>query len=222
MKPPNPEGAYVEFGDTVLIADPDEASRAELSGVLSDAGYAVTQTDRGDDALSLARSIQPSAVILEIPLEGLCGYEVCRQLKADASFEAPIIFISRVRTEPYDRIAGLMLEADDYLVSPYLPGELVARLENLIARTRPQAPNPRLSLTNREHQILDLMSEGLRHGEIARRLFISPKTVSSHVDHILRKLGVRSSREAVTVAYRQGIIDPQANAGPATATRRPR
>jgi len=48
--------------------------------------------------------------------------------KADASFEAPIIFISRVRTEPYDRIAGLMLEADDYLVSPYLPGELVARL----------------------------------------------------------------------------------------------
>jgi DNA-binding NarL/FixJ family response regulator len=222
MKPPNPEGAYVEFGDTVLIADPDEASRTELSGVLSDAGYAVTQTDRGDDALSLARSIQPSAVILEIPLEGLCGYEVCRQLKADTSFEAPIIFISRVRTEPYDRIAGLMLEADDYLVSPYLPGELVARLENLIARTRPQAPNPRLRLTNREQQILDLMGDGLRHGEIARRLFISPKTVSSHVDHILRKLGVRSSREAVTVAYREGIIDPQANAGPATATRQPR
>jgi DNA-binding NarL/FixJ family response regulator len=50
------------------------------------------------------------------------------------------------------------------------------------------------------------MGEGLRHGDIARRLFISPKTVATHVEHILRKLGVRSSREAVSVAYRERII----------------
>jgi DNA-binding NarL/FixJ family response regulator len=212
----------MEFGDTVLIADPDEGSREELASVLSDAGFAVTQTDRGDEALSLARAIRPSAVILEIPLEGLCGYEVCSQLKADASFEAPIIFISSVRTEPYDRIAGLMLEADDYLVSPYLPGELLARLNNLIARTQPQPSSLRLSLTNREHEVLNLMGDGLRHGEIASRLFISPKTVGSHVDHILRKLGVRSSREAVSVAYREGIISPHAKPGSEPETRRPR
>jgi DNA-binding NarL/FixJ family response regulator len=215
-------GDQMELGDTVLIADPDEGSRAELASVLSEAGYAVTQTDRGDEALALARSIRPSAVVLEIPLDGLCGYEVCRQLKADASFEAPIIFISSVRTEPYDRIAGLMLEADDYLVSPYLAGELIARLNNLIARTHPQPSSLRLSLTNREQEIIELMGDGLRHGEIAVRLFISPKTVASHVDHILRKLGVRSSREAVSVAYREGIISPQAKAGSETAIRRPR
>jgi DNA-binding NarL/FixJ family response regulator len=208
------------FGETVLIADPDEESRGQLAGVLIDAGYTVMQTDRGDEALALARSIDPSAVILEVPLEGLCGYEICRQLKADASFEAPIIFISQVRTEPYDRIAGLMLEADDYLVSPYLPGELIARLENLIARTQPQ-PSLRVSLTNREQEILDLMGEGLRHGDIARRLFISPKTVASHVDRILRKLDVRSSREAVSVAYREGLISPKPKAGSSTATRLP-
>jgi DNA-binding NarL/FixJ family response regulator len=209
------------FGESVLIADPDGESREQLAGVLSDAGYTVTQTDRGDEALSLARSIRPSAVILEIPLEGLCGYEVCRQLKADASFEAPIIFISSVRTEPYDRIAGLMLEADDYLVSPYLPGELVARLENLIVRAQPQASSLRLSLTNREQEILDLMGEGLRHGEIARRLFISPKTVASHVDRILRKLDVRSSRAAVSLAYREGLISTQEKAGSGATTPRP-
>jgi len=209
----------MELGETVLIADPDEQSRAELANVLSDAGYAVEQTDRGDEALSLARTLNPTAVILEIPLEGLCGYEVCRMLKEDPSFEAPVLFISQVRTEPYDRIAGLMLRADEYIVSPYLPGELLARLNNLVARTTSRRPTIRSRLTNREQEILDLMGDGLRHGEIARRLFISPKTVATHVDHILRKLGVRSSREAVSVGYREGIIGSRAKRGARAATR---
>jgi DNA-binding NarL/FixJ family response regulator len=196
----------MESGATVLIADPDEEARTELAEVLSNAGYVVAQTDRGDEALALARSIKAAAVILEIPLDGLCGYEVCQLLKSDPEFDAPIVFVSRVRTESYDRIAGLMLKADDYIVSPYLPGELLARLNNLVARVRSQRSGLRSRLTNREREILDLMSDGLRHGEIARRLFISPKTVATHVDHILRKLSVRSSREAVSVAYREGLI----------------
>jgi DNA-binding NarL/FixJ family response regulator len=206
----------LELGDTIVIADPVEQSRTELATVLSSAGYVVAQTDRGDEALTLARSLNPAAVILEIPLGGLCGYEVCRILKDDPGFEAPVVFISRVRTEPYDRIVGLMLDADDYIVSPYLPGELLARLNNVMTRTRGPVPEPRTILTAREGEILDLMSEGLRHREIARRLFISPKTVGSHVDHILRKLGVRSSREAVSVAYRQGIIGAKRGAEPVT------
>jgi len=203
----------MDLGDTVLIADPDERSRTELAGVLSSAGYVVAQTDRGDEALTLARSLNPSAVILEIPLDGLCGYEVCQILKEDPGFDAPVVFISRVRTEPYDRIVGLMLNADDYIVSPYLPGELLARLNNVTARVRRQVPEPRATLTVRESEILDLMGEGLRHREIARRLVISPKTVGTHVDHILRKLGVRSSREAVSFAYREGIIGSTARRG---------
>jgi DNA-binding NarL/FixJ family response regulator len=211
----------MEFGDTVVIADADEISRTTLAGVLRNAGYAVAETDRGDEALRLARSVNPSAVILEIPLEGLCGYEVCRTLKEDPSFDAPVLFISRVRTEPYDRIAGLLLKADDYIVSPYIPGELLARLHNLIERTRRQTSVPRLQLTNRENEILDLMGDGLRHTEIARRLFISPRTVGTHVDHILRKLGVRSSVEAVSVAYREGIINPPPAPGGEAGTQRP-
>ncbi len=52
------------------------------------------------------------------------------------------------------------------------------------------------------------MGEGLRHEQIARRLFISPKTVATHVEHILRKLAVRSSTEAIAVAFRQEILGP--------------
>jgi DNA-binding NarL/FixJ family response regulator len=209
----------MELGETVLIADPDEQSRAELANVLSNAGYAVAQTDRGDEALSLARTLNLTAVILEIPLGGLCGYEVCQTLKEDPSFDAPVLFISQVRTEPYDRIAGLMLHADDYIVSPYLPGELLARLNNLVAHAKSRRPTLRSRLTNREQEIFDLMGDGLRHGEIARRLFISPKTVATHVDHILRKLGVRSSREAVSLGYREGIIGSRAKQDAGAATR---
>jgi DNA-binding NarL/FixJ family response regulator len=196
----------VEKGDTVLIANADEHARAELASLLAGAGYAVIEAERGDAAYALARTAKPAAVILEIPLEGLCGYEVCRMLKNDPAFNAPVMIVSLVRTQPYDRIAGLLLKADDYVVSPYLPGELLARLTNLIERTKAPAQAADWKLTRREREILNLMGEGLRQGEIARRLFISPKTVSTHVEHVLRKLGVRSSAEAVSLAYREGVI----------------
>jgi DNA-binding NarL/FixJ family response regulator len=196
----------METGHTVLVANADDDARAELADLLAGAGYGVLQAERGDEAYALARSLHPAAVILEIPLEGLCGYEVCRMLKNDPTFDAAVMIVSRVRTEPYDRIAGLLLKADDYVVSPFLPGELLARLTNLIARTRSPIEATQWNLTRREREILNLMGQGLRHGDIAQRLYISPKTVSTHVEHVLRKLGVRSSREAISLAYREGII----------------
>jgi DNA-binding NarL/FixJ family response regulator len=199
----------MDIGETVLIADGNDQARALLAQVLSSAGYGVLQTDRGDEALSLARSSSPAAVILEIPLAGLCGYEICRLLKSEPGFEAPVVFLSSTRTEPYDRIAGLLLSADDYIVSPYEAGELLARLTNLIHRSRARDSSAPRNLTKREGEILVLMTDGLRHGEIARRLFISPKTVATHVEHILRKLGVRSSTEAVSVAYREELLRPK-------------
>jgi DNA-binding NarL/FixJ family response regulator len=199
----------MEIGETVLIADGDDQSRARLGELLRSAGYDVLETPRGDEALALARSANPAAVILEIPLAGLCGYEVCHVLKSHPGSEVPVVFLSGTRTEPYDRIAGLLLKADDYIVRPYSSGELLARLTNLIRRFHARETSPPRTLTKREEEVLDLMSDGLRHNEIARRLFISPKTVATHVEHILRKLGVRSSTEAVAVAYRDEIVRPR-------------
>jgi DNA-binding NarL/FixJ family response regulator len=209
----------MEIGETVLIADEDDRSRVRLAAVLGSAGYRVIETDRGDEALSLARSSNPAAVILEIPLAGLCGYEICLLLKSDPGFEAPVVLLSGVRTESYDRIAGLLLRADDYIVSPYEAGELLARVTNLIERSPARASTPPRNLTKREAEILALMSEGLRHREIARRLFISPKTVATHVEHILRKLGVRSSTEAVAIAYREELVPPKLSSAPRAARR---
>jgi DNA-binding NarL/FixJ family response regulator len=192
----------------VVIADPDARQRQALASALGKAGFRVLQAETGEQALALARTNAPGAVILEIPLGNLSGYEVCHSLRAELGPELPIIFLSGARTEPYDRVAGLLLGADDYLVKPYANGELIARLTNLYRRSHARTLGEARRLTKRELEVLDLLGEGLRHDDIARQLFISPKTVATHVEHILRKLGVRSRAEAIAVAYREEILQP--------------
>jgi len=193
---------------SVVIADADQAQRVKLARLLTRAGFRVLQAETGEQALAVARSAAPGAVILEVPLPGLSGYEVCQTLRTEFGPELPIMFLSGTRTESYDRVAGLLLGADDYLVKPYADGELIARLMNLVRRARSRAPAEARRLTKRELEVLDLLGEGLRHEDVARRLFISPKTVATHVEHILRKLGVRSRAEAIAVAYREEILQP--------------
>jgi DNA-binding NarL/FixJ family response regulator len=198
----------VEDLATVVIADQEPRQRQALASALGKAGFRVLQAETGEQALALARTNAPGAVILEIPLGNLSGYEVCHSLRAELGPELPIIFLSGARTEPYDRVAGLLLGADDYLVKPYANGELIARLTNLYRRSHARTLGEARRLTKRELEVLDLLGEGLRHDDIARQLFISPKTVATHVEHILRKLGVRSRAEAIAVAYREAILQP--------------
>ena len=197
----------MESGEPILIADEDESSRELLAGVLANAGYRPLAAETGDEALELAREGSPSAAILEIPLSGLSGYELCAELKTEFGPTFPVIFLTGDRTEPYDRVAGLLLGADDYVLKPYAAGELLVRLRNLLhRRADPDAPRLAQRLTKREHEVLELMAEGLQHREIARQLFISPKTVGTHVEHILRKLDARSRAQAIGIAYRHNIL----------------
>ena len=121
----------------------------------------------------------------------------------------PIIFLSGERTEWYDRVGGLLLGADDYIVKPFAPDELVARVRTLLRRAeRPVREGPvRSNLTAREFEVLRLLADGLSQADIAARLFISSKTVATHIEHILDKLEVRSRAQAVAFAYREGLLE---------------
>jgi DNA-binding NarL/FixJ family response regulator len=185
----------------VVIADEDPASRAQLARILEAAGFEILEAASGEEALEAVREASPSIVLLEIPLGGLSGYEVCRALRANAS-PVPIVFVSGARTESYDRVAGLLVGADDYIVKPYAPDELLTRVRHLVRRSQ-TPPSITRRLTSREREILQLLTDGLRQDEIAERLFISRKTVGTHVANILRKLGVRSQAQAVAAAYRE-------------------
>jgi DNA-binding NarL/FixJ family response regulator len=189
----------------VLVADEDNASREELARLLERNGFKVVPVASGDEALQAVRENRPSIALLEIPLGQLSGYEVCRAIRAELGDGLPIAFVSGSRTESYDRVAGLLVGADDYIVKPYAPDELLTRVRNLVRRSRPLAPAVATGLTRREREVLRLLVEGLRSEDIARRLFISRKTVGTHVENILRKLGVRSQAQAIALAYRSQL-----------------
>jgi DNA-binding NarL/FixJ family response regulator len=191
----------------VLIVDPDSEDRAVAATVFERRGYETREATTAEEALELARRDPPRLVVSEVSLPGICGYELCHELRQEFGEGLPIILVSGERTEAFDRVGGLLIGADDYLVKPFAPDELLARARRLLRRTTPIAPPVAAKLTLRETEVLSLLAEGLEQDEIAARLFITRKTVGTHIEHVLKKLGVRSRAQAVALAYRSDLVE---------------
>lgn len=189
----------------VLIADDDESARGEAAGVLAAAGLQVLEVASGEECLASARRESPALVVLEVDLPRLSGYEVCRELREEFGPRLPILFVSADRVEARDRVAGLYVGGDDYLAKPFHSGEFVARVMTLLRRVPAEEEAP-VGMTQREREVLQLLADGLSQTAIARTLVISPRTVGTHIQNILRKLGVHSRTEAVALAYRAGLV----------------
>jgi DNA-binding response OmpR family regulator len=193
-------------GGAILIVEDDDRCRTLISTILEEAGYATREASSGNAALELARRTRPPLVILDVHLPDLSGYEVCRALRAELGSTLPILFVSGERTESFDRVAGLLVGGDDYVVKPFANDELLARVMSLLRRSS-VGRSVGTGLTERELEVLRLLSSGASQVEIARKLLISPKTVGGHLEHIFGKLGVHSRAEAVAHAYREGLVD---------------
>jgi DNA-binding NarL/FixJ family response regulator len=192
--------------DQILIVDDDEDFREAITGVLERAGYEVVAVGRGEEGLDIARRRLPRMVIVDVCLPDLSGYEVCRRLKERFGDGLPVLFVSGVRTESFDRVAGLLIGGDDYLGKPFAADELLARVRRLLRHTTSLAPSLASRLTPREMEVLRLLANGMGQDEIARQLFISRKTVATHIEHVLQKLGVRTRAQAVALAYRDDLV----------------
>jgi DNA-binding NarL/FixJ family response regulator len=196
-------------GATVLVVDDDDGHRELISTVLGRAGFSTVDAANGEEAMAAARRHHPRLVVLDIRLPDLSGYEICRRLRDEFGATLAIVFLSGERTEGLDRAAGLLVGADDYLVKPFSPDELLARVRIRLPRVVEEAPLAS-DLTKRELEVLRLLSEGLSQKEIASSLVISSKTVAAHIQHILGKLGVHSRAQAVAHAYRRGLLNGHA------------
>jgi DNA-binding NarL/FixJ family response regulator len=196
----------VEDRGLVLIATADESARELTTRVFERAGFPSAAVMSGEEAVAAARKIRPILVVLDVELPGISGYEACYELREEIGEEVPIIFVSGQRTDPTDRVAGLLIGGDDYLTKPFDADELLVRARRLISRRPTVHELAEVPLTDREVQILQLLASGLSQERIARELFISAKTVATHIQRILTKLGVHSRTEAVALAYRSGLV----------------
>jgi DNA-binding response OmpR family regulator len=119
----------------ILIVDDEPAIVNMLAYNLKRANYDVLVARDGEEALAQARREQPDLLILDLMLPGLDGLEVCRALRRER--DVPIIMLT-ARDAEVDRVVGLELGADDYVVKPFSVRELLARVKNVLRRTTPQ------------------------------------------------------------------------------------
>ncbi len=122
--------------ETVLVADPDPRTREHVASALRREGLAAVEADEGEAALRLAVSVEPALALLDVALPGLGGVEVCRRMRADARTTSTPIVLMSAEWSTAERIDWLQAGADDFLRKPVDPGELVARVDLTLRRTR--------------------------------------------------------------------------------------
>jgi DNA-binding response OmpR family regulator len=124
----------------VLIAEDDENTRKGLAEILSGEGYLVVSAADGRQALEVFKRENPDFVCLDIMMPGVSGFDVCKALrKQDES--VPIVFIS-AKSEELDKVLGLELGADDFIVKPFGVKEVVARIRAVTRRCLAKKPDP--------------------------------------------------------------------------------
>jgi len=196
-----------------LIVDDDAAFRALLATVFERAGYATTQAGTGEAALAAADGTTPLLVVLDVLLPDISGHEVLWQLRERFGRSLPIVYVSGHRTEPADRTAGLLLGADDYLIKPVAPDELVARVRRLVGG-REDRSTGRSALTKRELEITCLLAHGLTEQQIAAQLSVATATVATHIQNVLGKLNVHSRAQAVAYAHEHRLCEEDRGSSP--------
>jgi DNA-binding response OmpR family regulator len=122
----------LQVGDRILIIDDERSVHDVARAYLEREGYDVVSAIGGRDGLALAQALRPNLVVLDLMLPDLSGEQVCAELRRES--DVAIVMLTAKSTED-DRIRGLDLGADDYLVKPFSPRELVARVRALLRRT---------------------------------------------------------------------------------------
>jgi DNA-binding NarL/FixJ family response regulator len=188
------------------VADDDRNLRTLVKSLLEPLGYAVSEASTAAETLSLASAELPALVLLDVHLPDISGYEVCRRLRDEFGDDIANVYVSGERTDELDRTAGMLLGADDYIVKPFDLGEFIARVRRTADRTAPARKANGSALTPRELEVLMLLANGQGQKKIAQALFITPKTVATHIQRILTKLDLHSRAEAVAYAHRNHLF----------------
>lgn len=169
------------MADEILIIDDDARLAAMLSDYLSANGFTVATAGSGRSGVEALRRRPPAAVILDVMLPDIDGFETCRQIRAFS--DVPVLMLT-AKGEETDRIVGLELGADDYLPKPFNPRELLARLKAILRR-RGTADN---------HRVLRFGRLEIDPGSRAVRIEGAERQLTSHQFDLLVALAENAGR----------------------------
>jgi two-component system, OmpR family, phosphate regulon response regulator PhoB len=128
----------------VLIVEDERDIRDLVVHHLRREGYQVATAGSGEEALLQVKQAPPDLILLDLMLPGMSGLEVCRRLRQEETPATPIVMLT-AKADEVDRVVGLELGADDYVVKPFSPKELLARVRAVLRRSRPGPDAPRLA-----------------------------------------------------------------------------
>lgn len=137
--------AKSQISNPILVVEDDRKTAALVALYLEREGFNTVTAFDGSQALELARQHKPIFVILDLMLPQVDGWEICRELRRTS--DVPILILT-AREEEMDRVLGLSLGADDYVVKPFSPRELVARVKAILRRARPEPAGAKSLLTS--------------------------------------------------------------------------
>jgi DNA-binding NarL/FixJ family response regulator len=212
---------------TVLLVDDEPLVRAGLRAVLSAQPDIEVVGEAADGAavIPLVRQLRPDVVAMDVRMPLLDGIEATRAVLRSVSEPPKILVITTFENDEYV-YGALRAGADGFLLKRSRPAEIVnavrlvaegdsllfpaavRRLAAEYGNTSAREAMDRAALTEREADVLRLMTRGLSNAEIAERLVVGTETVKSHVSAILAKLGARDRTQAVIAAYESGFVSP--------------
>ncbi|AUG58074.1 Transcriptional regulatory protein DegU [Acetivibrio saccincola] len=209
----------------VAIADDHAMVREGLKQILEleDDIEVIAQASNGEEALDIAREKQPDVILMDINMPGMNGLQAIKEIKNE-KVPSKIIVLTIHEDREYlfktlhmgaegyvlkDADPNILIEAIRSVNSgeAYIQGnmtkELIKEFKRITSNTKEKSEDS--NLTSREKEVLALIAEGLINREIAKRLYISEKTVKNHVSNIFKKLNVTDRTQAAIYAYKNNI-----------------
>ena len=202
----------------ILIVEDDINIRELISFNLKNIGYNIMEADNGITAIKTINTQHPDLILLDLILPGIDGYEVCRQVRGDKEISnTPIIMLS-AKNEEFDRVLGLELGADDYIIKPFSMREMLARVKAVLNRTtlkpilnkiiindiiidfekhKVLKDSKKLKLTLKEFELVKILIKN--RGKVLSRMFLldeiwgaeyinETRTVDVHIRHLRQKI----------------------------------
>jgi two-component system alkaline phosphatase synthesis response regulator PhoP len=220
------------IGKSVLIVEDDPKIRNLIKIYLIKDGYEVIEASNGVEAKEKIQQFDPCILILDLMLPGISGEEICRWVREDLKNMMPIIMLTAKATEK-NKIEGFKLGADDYVVKPFSPAELMVRIEAVLRRTASRCGKlsftgftlkpakgeawingEQLELTHFEFKLLHTFmqhpSQVLSREQILNMIYenneksVSDRTIDVHIKHLRGKIGEKTPKDYIQTVRGMG------------------